>query len=158
MTPHRWFAPIAPIAATVLALAAGPVFAQRAVLVQNTDDSLRSPYQEFQRNACNGNLCTVTFSSVPAGRRRVVEYVSCKTATQGTTRQLVLFTTASQAQTWLPITAGNGDAGSFFSSVPTLMFYEAGDAPRVFTLTAGVTSTQSMAIDCTLSGREITVP
>lgn len=148
----------AAITAAALAMTAGPALAQRAALVANIDDSLRNPYQEFQRNGCNGNLCTVTFSSVPAGRRRVVEFVSCKTETQGTTRQLVLFSTASQAQTWLPITAGNGDPGSFFSSVPTLMFYEAGDAPRVFTFTAGVTSTQAMGIACTLSGREITAP
>lgn len=148
----------AAITAAALTLTAGPALAQRAAMVANIDDSLRSPYQEYQRNACNGNLCTVTFSTVPAGRRRVVEFVSCRTLTQGTTRQLVLLTTANQAQTWLPITAGNGDPGSFFSSVPTLMFYEAGDAPKVFTFTGGVTSTQGMAIDCTLSGREITVP
>lgn len=64
--------------------------AQRAAIVQNNDGVARSPYKEAASNSTpclptSTFSCGVGFSAVPAGRRRVVETVSCLIRTNAPT-------------------------------------------------------------------------
>lgn len=150
---HPWFAPIT---AAVLALAAGPVFAQRAVLVQNVDDSLRNPYQERQTVFCN-LFCQLAFSPVPVGRRRVVEYASCRTTVpEGSVLEVVLSNPGPSAFIYLPLLRSPATSQVFFANGATQVFFEAGEAPVV--TSSALSPGRISFLQCTLTGREITLP
>lgn len=146
---------LAPITAAVLALAAGPVFAQRAALVQNVDDSLRNPYQERQTVFCN-LFCQLAFSPVPAGRRRVVEYASCRTTVpEGSVLEVILANLGPAAFVYLPLQRSPATSQVYFANGATQLFFEAGEAPSV---TSGALSPGRISfLQCTLTGREITL-
>lgn len=152
MRTHAWFAPTT---AVVVALAAGPAFAQRAALVQNVDDSLRNPYQETMAISCSP-ACHLTFSPVPAGRRRVVENVSCRTTIPEGGLLEVTLSNPPHATVYLPLQRSPATSLVYFANAATQVFYEAGEAPVV---TSGALSPGRVTfLSCTLTGREVTVP
>jgi hypothetical protein len=152
MPERPWFAPIT---AVVLALAAGPVFAQRAALVQNVDDSLQVPYQEVQIISCNV-LCQLAFSPVPAGRRRVVEYASCSTTAAAGSVYEVTLANVGAATVYLPLQRNPATAQVFIANGATQVFYGAGEAPVV--TSSALSPGRISFLACTLTGSEITLP
>ena len=154
MPKRPWFTPIT---AAVLALVAGPVFAQRAALVQNVDDSLRTPYQERVTVSCS-LFCQANFSPVPAGRRRVVENASCRTQVpEGSVLEVVLLNSSGLAAfVYLPLQRSPATSQLYFANGATQLFFEAGETPIV---TSGALSPGRISsLQCTLTGREITLP
>jgi hypothetical protein len=149
-------------AVCAIPLLAGSALAQtRAVLIQNLDESIRAPYQEAAFVNCNTFQCTLFFPAVPAGRRRTVEQVSCSIflpsgTAEGRMQSLELsFQDRRPVRAYLPYAANPGSSILFTSNAATLLFFNAGDAPRVdASSVAGAIASMS----CTLSGREIAVP
>lgn len=145
---------LAPITAAVLAVTAGPVFAQRAALVQNIDDSLRNPYQEVKSMLCSVS-CTLEFSKVPPGRRRVVENVSCRTTSTSPIAEVALLANPDHSgRVFIPVERSLTGGVFYYARLATQYFYAAGEAPLV----TSVGEAPVGSLWCTLSGREIAVP
>lgn len=148
----------ASVTTALLVLAAGPALAQRAALVQNVDDSLRNPYQEWQRTFCDNGSCSIVFSQVAPGRRRVVEYASCTTTSPtGLVFEVELSIAPVRKFTvYLPLQRSPSAQSRFHANGATQVFYEAGEAPYVVSSAASPGHVVFLA--CTVSGREISVP
>ena len=144
--------------AIVLLAVAGPAPAQRAALTQDTDDDSRVPYQEGIFPSCPfAGDCAMVYSPVPAGKRRVIEYISCAIfVTGGFGVQTVSLNSQGfrNARGFFPITTNGYAPGTFIVNSPTLLYFNAGETPRIDAYTSG--GTVSTAV-CTLTGREITL-
>jgi hypothetical protein len=128
------------------------------VLTSRIDDPGRIPYQSTQNPTCEGANCTFTFTSVPVGRRLVIQHVSG-----------ILGFSGSGTQVSLIMRGGGPDAVSFLEPYfdsrteaefdKTVQFYvDAGQAPIVYAFTpeSNFAFVQSLTLigyelDCTAS-------
>jgi hypothetical protein len=149
--------PRAAIGASVTAQAA--VAAPRAALVQIVDDSAHSPYQEGGLSNCTfAGVCTVLFGTVPAGHRRTVEHMSCSVylPAPGALRYVALLAnTFSFPRDFFAFTRSPADPAQSFVNSPTLLHFEAGEAPLAYAFAEGQAIQE---LFCTVSGRDILVP
>ena len=145
----------AAVCAALLLLTSG-AFAQKAALVQEINDGARVPYQQslFASNCNFAGDCAVVFPAVPSGHRVVVENISCF-ASLVAGALVGPFTLGSQtfrnARVFVPAVAmGNS---SYAANASTLLYYEAGEQPRVDTYSSAAYS----SFICTLTGRDVTL-
>ena len=100
--------------------------------------------------------CPLDVSTVPPRRGRVVDWVSCRTATAGPIAELGPMAHPDRSgRAWIPVEGGRSP-GSFDRARRAMPYVgKAGEAPRV--LSAGRAAVMGRRW-CTLSGREITLP
>ncbi len=152
--------PKGPLLIALLGLLAlsGTASAQRATLTQDTESDARSPYQEGIFHSCPyAGDCAMLFSPVAAGKRRVIEYVSCVFAvTGGAGVQTVSLNSQGfrNARGFFQIQSSAYAPGTFIVNSPTLLYFNAGEIPRIDAYTSGGTVSDAV---CTLTGREITL-
>ena len=141
------------------AVTAAVVAAPRAAQVQIADDSAHAPYQEGNQASCTyAGVCTVTFATVPAGRRHVVEHFSCSiyVPAPGILRYVALLSNNfGLPRDFSPLSRSPADAAQWFVNNATLLHFDAGEAPIVYAFadTGPITN-----LVCTVSGREIALP
>ena len=154
MPMQPWFVPFA---AAVVALVAGAALAQHAALGQSADSDKGSPYQEALSMSCEPPdiECTMHFTPVPAGRRRVVESVSCFHVLTAGSMFFVELGSQTQrlARAHVPISPSPGSPRVFVANLATQLFYDAGEVPR---LDASAVGGRIQNAFCTLSGRQTT--
>jgi hypothetical protein len=147
--PARITAALAPAATT-------PV---RAALVQIVDDKAHSPYQEGAFSNCTfAGVCTVTYSVVPAGHRRLIEHFSCSVyvPSPGVLRYVALLAnTFATPRDFFPFTRSPADAAQWFINSATLLNFSAGESPEAY---AFADSGPIQELFCTVSGRDIVLP
>jgi len=151
----------APVARTAASLAATPAVTTtpKAALVQVIDDDAHGAYKEGVFTSCSvAGVCTVTFSAVPAGHRRIVEHLSCSVyaATPGALRYVAFLANSFTApRDWLPYTRSAADAGQYFINSPALFPFEAGESPLIYAY-ADAAAIQDLT--CTATGRDVVLP
>ena len=140
---------------------AGAASAQtRPALVQDVDSDARAPWQEAQVVACQfaGDCAMTGFTTVAAGRRRVIEYVTCiisMTGGSGVVQTLSLNATSFRTpRAFFPTTAAPATPGTYIGGGTTLIYFNAGETPRL----DAFTSLPASQIICTMTGREVAVP
>lgn len=145
-------------AATPLATpaATAPV---KAAQVQVVDDDAHAAYKEGVFTGCTlAGVCTVAFSSVPAGHRRLVEHLSCSVyvSTTGALRYVAFLANSFTApRDFVPYTRSAADAGQYFVHAPMMFPFEAGETPLVY---AYADTSPIQDLTCTITGRDILVP
>jgi hypothetical protein len=141
--------------AAALLLATGSALAQKAALVQNIDDDARVPYQVFQFGAnCNSpGDCAIVFPAVPAGRRVVIEHLSCFVSLQSGSLTAPI-TVGSQYSNARNFAIASATGPSYVANSSVLLYVEAGDQPRVDALSSGPYS----VFFCNLTGRSVAIP
>jgi hypothetical protein len=131
----------------------------RAAQVQIADDEAHAPYQEGNVTNCTfAGACTVAFSTVPAGHRRTVEHMSCSVylPSPGTLRYVALLANSfSFPRDFFAFTRSPADPAQSFVNSPTLLHFEAGEAPLAYAFADGQAIQE---IFCTVSGRDIVLP
>ena len=146
-----------PRSATVTTLA--PVTAARAAQVQIADDNAHAPFQAGGFNACTfAGVCTIDFATVPAGHRYLVEHFSCTiyVPAPGVLRYVALLAnTFAAPRDFFPLSRSPADSSQYFINSPTLLRFDAGEAPLVYAYGSGGSITD---LTCTISGRDILVP
>jgi hypothetical protein len=132
--------------------------AVRAAQVQIVDDQAHAPYKEGVFSGCTiAGVCTVTFSVVPAGHRRIVEHLSCSVyvANSGALRYVAFLANSfTPPREFYPYTRSVADAGQYFVHAQTLFPFEAGETPLVY---AFADSQPIQELTCTATGRDITL-
>lgn len=150
---------LARLAALVILAAGSAAQAQRAALVQDADAEIRAPYQEAAYGSCSfAGVCAMTFSAVPAGRRREVSYASCYLYTSNVASSVEYVELSSQvtlptSRVFLPVVAYPGTSWSYNATAKTQAYYEPGVVPRI----QAYTSARMVLFTCTLSGREVAI-
>jgi len=133
--------------------------APRAALVQIADDSAHAPYQEGGLGNCVfAGVCTVFYSVVPAGHRRVVEHFSCSVyvPTPGLPRYVALLSNQfSLPRDFSPLSRSPADPAQWFVNNATLLHFEAGEGPVAY---AFADAGPIQELFCTVSGRDILLP
>ena len=139
-------------------VAAALITAPRAALVQVVDDAAHAPYKEGVFTGCIfAGVCTVAFSAVPVGHRRIVEHLSCSVyvASGGALRSVAFLANNFAApRDFLPYTRSVADAGQYFIHSPMLFPFEAGETPLIY---ASADSAPITDLFCTATGRDITL-
>lgn len=142
-------------AATVQAAATTP----RAAQVQIVDDEAHGHYQEGGYAGCTfAGVCTVAFSQVPAGHRRLVEHFSCSVylPAPGLLRYVALLSnTFAVPRDFFAMTRSPADSAQSFINSPTHLGFEAGENPLAYAFAEGAAIQE---LFCTVSGRDITLP
>jgi hypothetical protein len=130
----------------------------KAAQVQIADDEAHAPYKEGVFSGCTvAGVCTVAFSAVPAGHRRIVEHLSCSVyvASSGALRYVAFLASNFTApREFYPYTRSVADAGQYFVHAPTLFPFEAGETPLVY---AFADAQPIQELTCTATGRDITL-
>jgi hypothetical protein len=133
--------------------------APRAAQVQIADDSAHAPYQEGGLSNCTfAGVCTVAYSVVPAGHRRVVEHFSCSVyvPSPGVPRYVALLSNMfSLPRDFSALSRSPADPAQWFVNNATLLHFEAGEAPVAY---AFADSGPIQELFCTVSGRDIVLP
>ena len=133
--------------------------APKAAQVQLVDDDAHAPYKEGVFTSCTvAGVCTVAFSTVPAGHRRVVEHLSCSiyVATTGALRYVAFLANSFTApRDFVPYTRSAADAGQYFVHVPEVFPFDAGETPLVYAF-ADASPVQDLT--CTITGRDLVLP
>lgn len=133
--------------------------APKAAQVQVVDDDAHAPYQEGGYADCTyAGACSFTFSTVPAGHRRVIEHFSCSVyvGAPGVLRYVsLLATTFALPRDFFPLTRSPADAAQWFVNSPSLLRFEAGEIPAAYAYADGGAIQE---LFCTASGRDITLP
>ena len=146
-----------PVVARAAALAA--TVAPKAALVQVVDDDAHAPYKEGVFTGCTlPGVCTVAFSPVPAGHRRIVEHLSCSVyvATPGALRYVAFLANSFTApRDFEPFTRSVADGGQYFVNTPAMFPFEAGETPLIY---AYADTSPIQDLTCTATGRDILVP
>ena len=146
---------LAPAAKLEPALTTAP----RAAQVQIADDDAHAPYQEGGLSNCTfAGVCTVLFSAVPAGHRHLVEHFSCSVfvPAPGIPRYVALLSNQfSLPRDFSPLSRSPADPAQWFVNNPTLLHFEAGEAPVAY---AFADSGPIQELFCTVSGRDIVLP
>jgi hypothetical protein len=131
----------------------------RAAQVQIVDDRAHSPYQEGGfANCVFAGVCTVTFSPVPAGHRRLVEHISCSLylPAPAVLRYLALLSNSfSLPRDFSPVSRSPADSAQWFVNNATLLNFPAGESPVAYAFADGEPITE---LFCTVSGRDIVLP
>ncbi len=131
----------------------------KAAQVQVVDDDAHAPYQEGGYTDCTyAGACSFTFSTVPAGHRRVIEHFSCSVyvGAPGVLRYVsLLATTFALPRDFFPLTRSPADAAQWFVNSPSLLRFEAGEVPAAY---AYADAGPIQELFCTASGRDITLP
>jgi hypothetical protein len=139
--------------------AASATTTPRAALVQIIDDQAHAAYQEGAFSGCTiAGVCTASFSAVPAGRRRLIENISCSVyaAAPGSLRYVAFLANSFTApRMFLPITRSPADSGQYFVNGPALFSFAAGEMPLIYAFADG---TPIQDLTCTIFGREISAP
>jgi len=148
----------APTARAMIATAAATT-TPKAAAVQVVDDEAHGAYKEGVFTSCSiAGVCTVSFSTVPAGHRRLVEHLSCSiyVPTTSALRYVAFLADSYTApRDWMPYTRSAADAGQYFVNSPALFPFEAGETPLVYTF-ADAAPVQDLT--CTATGRDIVLP
>ena len=149
--------PVKP-ARALAALTTAPATA-RSAQVQVSDDEAHAPYQEGGSATCTfAGVCTVTFSAVPAGHRRLVEHFSCSIylPSPGALRYVALLSNSfAYPRDFFPTSRSAADSAQSFVNSPTLLSFNEGEAPIAY---AYADSGPIQELFCTVSGRDITLP
>ena len=131
----------------------------KAALVQILDDQAHAAYKEGVFTACTiAGVCTVAFSTVPAGHRRVVEHLSCSiyVPTTGALRYVAFLANSFTApRDFAPFTRSPADAGQYFVNILTLFPFDAGETPLIY---AYSNTSPIQDLTCTATGRDTLVP
>ena len=139
--------------------AAAVTTATRAAQVQIADDEAHAPYQEGGLSNCTfAGVCTVLFSVVPAGHRHLIEHFSCSVyvPAPGVPRYVALLSNQfSLPRDFSPLSRSPADSAQWFVNNPTLLSFEAGEAPVAY---AYADSGPIQELFCTVSGRDIALP
>ena len=138
------------------AVLAAAAVAPKAAAVQIVDDDAHAPFKEGVFATCSvAGVCTVAFSTVPAGHRRVVEHLSCSVyvATTGALRYVAFLANSFTApRDFVPYTRSPADAGQYFVYVQSLFPFEAGETPLIY---AYADTSPIQDLTCTITGRDI---
>ena len=133
----------------------------RATQVQVDDDDAHGAFEERGNAICvTPGSCSISFSTVATGHRRLVEKVSCFffIGTPGTLAFVSLNAASSGVSApseYLTITRSFGYGGAgYFVDVSTKFPFEGGETP-VITAQSEQTSTE---MQCTITGRDIVLP
>jgi hypothetical protein len=133
--------------------------AARAALVQIADDRAHGAYQEGGLANCTfAGVCTVSYSPVPAGHRRLVEHMSCSVyvPSPGIVRYVALLAnTFALPRDFFPMTRSPADPAQWFVNSPTLLSFAAGESPVAY---AFADNGPIQELFCTISGRDIVLP
>jgi hypothetical protein len=148
-----------PAGASIAAIAPLTTAPVRAAQVLVVDDEAHSPYQEGVFNGCaSAGACTVAFSTVPAGHRRLIEHFSCSVyvSSSGALRYVAFLANSFAApRDFFPFSRSPADPGQYFVNSPTLFSFAAGEAPLVY---AYADTAPIQELTCTATGRDILVP
>ena len=148
--------PVVRVAPLATPAVAAPV---KAAQVQVVDDDAHAAFKEGVFNTCTlAGVCTVAFSTVPAGHRRLVEHLSCSAyvSTTGALRYVAFLASSFTApRDFLPYTRSAADAGQYFVHAPMAFPFEAGEAPLIY---AYADTSPIQDLTCTITGRDILVP
>lgn len=150
----------APLARAALAPAATPAATTpKAAFVEVIDDDAHGAYKEGVFTSCSvAGVCTVSFSTVAAGHRRVIEHLSCSlyVSTTGALRYVAFLADSFTApRDWMPYTRSAADAGQYFINSAALFPFEAGETPLVY---AFADAAPIQDLTCTATGRDIVLP
>lgn len=146
---------------SVARLAASPAItaAARAALVQEVDDDAHGAFKEGTFATCSvAGVCTVAFTAVPAGHRRLVQHLTCSiyVATTGALRYVAFLANSFTApREFAPYTRSAADAGQYFVDVATAFPFDAGETPLVY---AYADTSPIQDLTCTIMGRDIVLP
>lgn len=131
----------------------------RAAAVQVVDDDAHAPYKEGVFTNCTvAGVCTVAFTTVPAGHRRIVEHLSCSVyvSTTGALRYVAFLANSFTApRDFVPYTRSAADAGQYFVHAVELFPFEAGETPLVY---AYADTSPIQDLTCTITGRDVVLP
>ena len=157
---HASLPPINPNASPLARPAGVPAATTpKAAQVQIVDDDAHGAYKEGVFTSCSiAGVCTVMFSAVPAGHRRLVEHLSCSiyVSTTGALRYVAFLANSFTApRDFMPYTRSAADAGQYFVNSPTLFPFEAGEAPLIY---AFADSSPIQELTCSATGRDIVLP
>lgn len=152
--------PAPSVRAPVARLAAIPAATTpKAALVQVVDDEAHGAYKEGVFTSCSAaGVCTVSFSTVAAGHRRLVEHLSCSiyVPTTSALRYVAFLADSFTApRDWMPYTRSAADAGQYFVNSPALFPFEAGETPLIY---AYADAAPIQDLTCTATGRDIVLP
>ncbi len=133
--------------------------AVKAAIVQSVDDDAHGPYKEGVFASCTvAGVCTVAFSTVPAGHRRIVEHLSCSlyVSTTGALLYVAFLANSFAApREFTPYTRSAADAGQYVVDVPTVFPFEAGETPLIY---AYADTSPIQDLTCTVMGRDVLAP
>lgn len=150
-------APLTRAAATVNAVPAAT--APKAAQVQIVDDEAHGAYKEGVFTGCSlAGVCTVLFSPVPAGHRRLVEHLSCSiyVSTTSALRYVAFLANSFTApRDWMPYTRSAADAGQYFVNSAAMFPFESGETPMIY---AYADAAPIQDLTCTATGRDIVLP
>ncbi len=136
------------------AAASGPRRPVRAVIA---DDEIHAPYVDATIPSCvqyNGS-CNPTFTTVPAGHRRLVSHVSCIVTGYAGARLrsvVLLDTDYTLPREYLTFTSMPEDYPTWIVDSATQLTFEAGRTPMVYVFLEG---TPHDDVLCTVTGRDI---
>lgn len=138
------------------------VQAQRPVIVQDTDEPARAPYQKSVflnqgSGTCATFYCLLPFDQVPAGKRLVITYASALFGASGAATISVnvdphVFATSIL----LPLPASYGGS-TWVGGSPVTFYVDAGHTPAVIIGGAGVQNV-SISARATIVGYYVSVP
>lgn len=131
----------------------------RAAQTQVVDDDAHGAFKEGVFTTCTSpGVCTVSFSPVAAGHRRLVQHLACSVyvAAPGALRYVAFLANSfTVPREFAPYTRSVADAGQYFVDVPTTFPYEAGESPLIYAYADG---TPIQDLTCTIMGRDIALP
>ena len=151
--------PRVPVARAAVTAVPAATTAPKAAQVQVVDDDAHGAYKEGVFTTCAvAGVCTVAFSAVPAGHRRLVEHLSCSiyVATTGALRYVAFLANSFTApRDFVPYARSAADAGQYFVNGPEMFPFDAGETPLVY---AYADSAPIQDLTCTITGRDIVLP
>lgn len=152
--------PVVARAITANTLAAPAVTAVvRAAQVQVVDDDAHAAFKEGVFTGCAAaGPCTVSFTAVAAGHRRLVQRVACEAfvPAPGALRYVAFLASSfTSPREFIAYTRSLSDSEQYFANTAMAMPFEAGEQPMIYAYgdTQGVTD-----LECTIMGRDIVLP
>ena len=132
--------------------------ASNPVIIQNRDSTARNPY--YSENFCNqptNGYCLIDLTTVPAGMRLVIEYVTVlnQMPAAGTITSMDLRKKGTNVIVAFLPTAANPVNTNYTTSEKILAYFDAGETPEVLTFTNSAAGFTSIA---TVSGYLINIP
>ena len=151
--------PRTPVARAAVTAVPAATTAPKAAQVQIVDDDAHGAYKEGVFTSCTfAGVCTVNFSTVPAGHRRLVEHLSCSiyVSTTGALRYVAFLAGSFTApRDFVPYTRSAADAGQYFVNASEMFPFDAGETPLIY---AFADTSPIQDLTCTITGRDIVLP
>ncbi len=126
---------------------------------ENRDEPGRNPYEENITVSCSSpKECVLQFSTVPTGKRRVIEHVSCSFGNPGVAVMVTLGSEAGRlTRNYIGLVPAPAASVNEVLNLDTISFYDAGETPEIFFVVNG-----SLGVignpSCTLAGHNISLP